>query len=271
MGERDHGRYLPRMCKVEAPADLVDSHGRSIVPELVSWRGQCWRQKPRDGWREILAYCLGGSWLNVAAAIGSAQAAGAARQDGTPFDPSADPASSLVRLIQDYRLDEFVESDLDKAIAGELVFSLWVRRRDAHPWNRAYVTGVPGFFDHHIAFGAEDHNRSLDGFFRDGGDAGYVSRWRARAISEGEVPTTGGERRLEPTEFAIHRVRSLDALDAHMEAAANRIARFGQIELVALALRSGAPEPDSVAQFLAMTRDELPKAVQRLRRILYIS
>jgi hypothetical protein len=83
-------------------------------------------------------------------------------------------------------------------IAGELVFSLWVRRRDAHPWNRAYVGGVPGFFDHHTAFGAEADNVSLDGFFREGDNAGFTSRWRARILPEGELPTTAGERALEP-------------------------------------------------------------------------
>ncbi len=239
------------MCRPVSVTDLVNHDGRSIVPELVRWRERWWRQKRGEGWREILAHRLGGSWLNVAEAISPGEVDGGIRWDGSPFDPSADPTSSLVRLIQDYRVEEFPEQDPDRATAGELVFSLWVRRRDAHAWNRAYVDGVPGFFDHHIAFGAEDANRSLDGFFREGGDAGYVSRWRVQVLPEGERLTTAGERHLGSGELAIHRVHDLKAFDGDLDDAVKRIACFDDVELrshaVSARARAGEPFPPPLA------------------------
>lgn len=54
----------------------------------------------------------------------------------------------LIRLAQDYSLDELPQKDLDSAMAGEFVFSLWVRRRDPDHYNRAYTKeGIPVFFD----------------------------------------------------------------------------------------------------------------------------
>jgi hypothetical protein len=257
------------MCRPVNDVDLVNHDGRSIASQLVCWRERWWRQKPGEGWREILAYRLGGSWLNVAEAIGPSEVDGGIRWGGGPFNPGLDPTSSLIRLIQDCRVEEFPEQDPDRATAAELVFSLWVRRRDAHAWNRAYVDGVPAFFDHHIAFGAEEANDSLDGFFRDGGDVGYVSRWRVRALPEGERLATAGERRLGLGALAVHRVHDLEAFDAHLDAAAGRIAGFREEDLCAHARDAGAPEPERVGRFLLRSQDELPEALRRLRGYLY--
>ena len=47
----------------------------------------------------------------------------------------------LIRLAQDCSIKDLPIKDLTRAIAGELVFSLWIRRRDAHFSNRALVDG----------------------------------------------------------------------------------------------------------------------------------
>jgi hypothetical protein len=258
------------MCHIESAAELANYNGASIVPRLVNWDDKCWYQKPGSSWQELLAHRLGDSWLNVADAVRPTVAAGAIYSNGTPFDAVGDAASCLVRVIQDYKLDELAERDLDKAVASELIFSLWVRRRDTHAWNRAYVDGIPGFFDHHVAFGEDATSRSLEGFFRDGGDAGYAGRWRTWELGEGEVPTTVSERGLAPVSgLAIHRVRSLECFDKHLDVVAQHIASFDEKELKTLATDAGAPEPQSVAQLLVQTRDELPKALTRLRQIVY--
>jgi hypothetical protein len=255
------------MCPQDE-ADFVDYWGSSVIPQLVNWNGKCWRHKPGDGWREILAYELGSSWLNVAEAISPVGIVGATRCDGTAVDPSADPSSALVRLIQDQFVGGFVEPDHDRAMAAELAFSLWIRRRDAHSWNRAYVAGIPGFFDQHVAFGAEVANRSLDGFFRHGVDAGFASQWRVRSFPDGFQPTTRSERGLHSRELAIHRVHNVSAFDGYLDLSVQKIRQFGRAEIEALVARSGAPEPDEVTGFLLRWADELPEAVRRLRSIV---
>jgi hypothetical protein len=157
--------------------------------------------------------------------------------------------------------------DLDDALARELVFSLWIRRRDAHAWNRVYVAGVPVFFDSHIAFGVEPNHVPLDGFFEMGCDDGYAGRWRTRVLGQDETPTTNGERAL-PQGEAAHRVRDLVAFDRYLGHAAQRIGEFSDSELRAEAWASGVPNAREVASLLGRTRDELNEGVERLRIVL---
>jgi len=254
------------VCEIEKE-ELVDYSDRSVVADVVSAQGHCWRWKRGLAWREILAYRLGLEIANVATAIRSLRSVQATYSSGAVADLT-DLDSSLIRLIQDYRLDEFVLRDNDAAIAAELAFSLWVRRRDAHAWNRAYVHGVPGFFDHHAAFDAEIENESLDSFLRPGDNAGYAGNWRLRPLAVGEVPTTLGERRADHRALAIHRVHSRDAFDRALRTAAVRIQNVSSDAIRASTVEAGAPESSGVAELLIHWRDELPDALARAIPIL---
>ncbi len=249
--------------------DLVNHNGQSIVNELVLWDNRRWRLKLGAGWRDALAYSLGRQYANVAKSVLAREAKGATSANGSPFSVTITPPASLVCLIQDHTPEDFASSDPDEAIARELVFSLWVRRRDAHPWNRAYVNGVPGFFDHHIAFGAETDNTTMDGFFRDGGDAGYTSRWRIRQLPSDTMPTTGSERSLQPRELAIHRVHDVQTFDSKLDTAVTELLAIDPGAIENLAGDAGAPSPEEVSSLLHRTREELSDSVERLRRFAY--
>lgn len=117
--------------------------------------------------RERLAFILAEPWFNAPEVrylnegdFGIIRSIGIAIPEDTSFKDIY-----LVRLVQNHQLNELKVSNLNEAVAGELVFSLWIRRRDAHFNNRAYIGGVPMFFDHHIAFGAEEHLIGDEGFF----------------------------------------------------------------------------------------------------------
>jgi hypothetical protein len=120
--------------------ELRRKDGESMLANLVVWDERLWLRKPNGTWPEILAYRLGGSWLNVAEVVPGADVIGATTLSCDPLPVSSDP---LIRVGQDCTPADLIERDLDAAIASELVFSVWIRRRDAHPWNRVYVAGVP--------------------------------------------------------------------------------------------------------------------------------
>lgn len=59
-----------------------------------------------------------------------------------------------------------------------MVFSIWIRRRDAHSFNRSFIHGIPVFYDHEAGFLAEKCTRTIDGYFSVGPDPDYAGLWR---------------------------------------------------------------------------------------------
>jgi len=206
--------------------------------------------------------------LNVAEVVYAEHASGALWTDGRAFEPEENANRVLVRIAQDYDLGELPLADLDQAIAAELAFSVWIRRRDAHPWNRAYVSGIPIFFDHHIAFGAEAENNEINSFFRSGGDGGYTGRWRVRTVPPSEQPTTQGERVSSGGQMAIHRVHDLSAFDTHISRAAENIEQIADSELRDAAGSLHAANTEEIVSFLIETRETLDHALGTLRLVL---
>ena len=250
-------------------ADLCHYDGRSITHDLVRWDGHLWYAKTAHGepWREMLAYRLGGMWLNIADVAYPDQASDATWIDGRPFLESNALPRVLVKVAQEHSVDELPVKDHDEAMAGELIFSVWIRRRDAHPFNRAYVAGLPVFFDHHIAFGAEPQNIPLDTFFRFGEDAGHAGRWRVRELAV-TTPTTDSERIAAGREYAIHRVHDLTSFDRQLDAAVARIQSMPPDRIREQVALAGVPDPWPITDLLVRTRDELNRAVEHLRSVL---
>jgi hypothetical protein len=123
-------------------AELVNFQGDSAVPYIVAWRNMLWFSNPRCVWQELLVWQIGKDWLNIAEPVAGTAVSDATTANGELAGPFTMP---LVRLAQTYTVEELPVTDNDSAIAGELAFCLWVRRRDPHAWNRAYVTGIPIF------------------------------------------------------------------------------------------------------------------------------
>ncbi len=263
------------MSTIELPpyADELGNQLGTVVPNLVRWKEQFWLAKvPHCApWAEMLSYRLAKDWLNVAAIASPNDVDDANWVDsGQAFDALAFRDRVLVRVAQDYAEGDLLVKDHDEAMAGELVFSTWIRRRDAHPLNRAYVAGIPIFFDHHIAYGncGETINLPIETFFRYGVDAGHAGRWRLGKLPDGELPTTIGERAASEGEFAIHRICNESAFRRHVDLAVDRINRLMNVEIRDHVAASRVDDPASIVNLLTTTRDSLEKAVKQLLRVL---
>lgn len=157
--------------------------------KVISFNGKIWliKSKPEDPElknRELLAFLLGGSWSNIPEVrlLSSEEFQALSQKTLELSEKASEQNTYLVRLVQDYGINELPVQSFDSAIASEIAFSSWILRRDAHAANRAFAHGIPMFFDFHIAFGLE-----AEDFFRGGPDGGYVGNWRLWQIKSNNV------------------------------------------------------------------------------------
>ena len=174
------------------------------------WFIKCKPENPLDRSRDYLGYLLGEKRWNVSEVYILANKEFAELQKLTIHLPYSATAQNtfLVRFGPSYELNELPIQDLDTSIASELVYSAWVRRRDAHSFNRTYLKGVPVFFDHETAFLAEPDLSDLEFFFQKGKDAGYAGNWRLKTLPEDHTPKTMDLRRRELASFKQYGVKA---------------------------------------------------------------
>ena len=104
----------------------------------------------------------------------------------------------LRRLAQSYTKEELVCKTIEEAIARELVFSTWIRRRDAHVDNKAYTDGIPVFYDFHVAFLGGPELADTTTFFSQTSDWGRAGRWRLKHLPDYLTQfTRGGLKKAE--------------------------------------------------------------------------
>lgn len=115
----------------------------------------------------------------------------------------------LVRLAHSYSSEELPCKTIEEAVATELVYSIWIRRRDAHIDNRTYVKGIPIFFDFHIAFLGESDLVDINVFFSQTQDHGRAGLWRVKVWTDFLGQFTGT---INPIEIgAYHFVNDLNS------------------------------------------------------------
>ncbi|MBI5356835.1 hypothetical protein HZB78_04465 [Candidatus Collierbacteria bacterium] len=172
-------------------AQLVNHNGANYSGLVIKHLDKNWIFKSNDNINvltyEILTFFLGTNLVNVTEIkplstqeleiLNNGQILGNIDLSRT--------SSFLTRIAQDYSLDELPLKDLDSAVAGELVFSTLIRRRDTHEYNRAYVSYVPVFFDHGVSF--EDQDATT--FFSRKGK-GFAGSWRVKVIERPQLIDT---------------------------------------------------------------------------------
>lgn len=136
----------------------------------------------------------------------------------------------LVRLAGSYDLKELPCQSLEQAVATELVYSVWIRRRDTHADNRVYVRGIPVFFDHHIAFMAEPHYAHSTFFFKNQNDYGHPFYWRVQKIN-GQMDTLTARGVINRLEMAHHYVNDFDLLKKEIEIAEKIVKKIASSKL----------------------------------------
>ena len=131
-----------------AATELFDFDGNPIVGHTVESDDKCWYAKTAPhaimADRDLLGYILGAGTVNVAEIRRLENPAVVTLPDGSRWVPQG-AHELLVRLGEDYVPDELPLRDLDEAVAYELVFSLWIRRRDATLGTSGMSTGYPCF------------------------------------------------------------------------------------------------------------------------------
>jgi hypothetical protein len=249
-----------------------------LCTNVVSCAGTLWYVKTlengRMARRELLTYLLGKGLVNIAEVrtVNSAEMA-QLRQVVELADHATPDNTVLVRLASDYSLDEFPLQDLNIAAAGELVFSVWVRRRDAHLYNRAYVEDVPMFFDHHVALGfnpylgCNSYSVDIDRFFN-ANRPGFAGAWRLqRRVNNAPLHTA--MLRADATKWDTHYV---DCPQRFVEAARqiSDVIASRDRDLRGLIRQAGFKgwEAIRVFVFLKRTTKTLRKDVERMLEVV---
>ncbi len=127
----------------------------------------------------------------------------------------------LVRLAHSYSLEELPCQILEEAVATELVYSTWIRRRDAHVDNRVYVKGIPLFYDYHVAFLGESDLGDVNIFFSQTDDHGRAGRWRVKILNDFLTRLTRGVHKSEMG--AYHYVDDLTSFYQYVEKSKARL------------------------------------------------
>lgn len=253
---------------------LADWYGRKCGDRLIATEdGWTWFVKCKDGSerrRDVLAALLAKGWLNVPE-VRNLSAEEIRDLQHLDLDVPALSVDNtyLVRFAFDYSVEQLPVRDPDAALAYELVFSTWIRRRDAHAYNRIFTDGIPIFFDFGTAFLNEQSLVDLGVFFKRGPDTGWAGWWRLQPVGEIGRDTyrlrclenmsskVGEHKVLLPVESYGAFLNGLDRCAAEIAALpSERI--FSAIEQAGFV----DTERDAIQAFLARSQRELPDALE---------
>lgn len=174
----------------------------------------------------------------------------------------------LIRLANSYLPEELILKTNDEAIAFELVFSVWIRRRDAHAHNRIYLHDVPIFFDHQTAFLGEQELSTISIFFQDPpADHGRASAWRL-VIRGREIKTMDG--RNIPFFNAAQFVHKPDDFYANIELAVRKIEQLNVDSYLETIKSAGFTEEEAQQRiiFLKNNQNSLSQDIQIMKTTL---
>lgn len=248
--------------------------GRDVGHRVVRCEDRLWYVKgvnnPAALGRELLAPRLGAGVVNVVDTRRVTDPSGLIKSDGTSWT-AENPYELMSRLVDSYALQDLPITDPDRAVAFELVFSLWIRRRDTHAGNKAYVENVPVFFDHGVAFDGEQGYEDIGRFLDPTEDAGHAGRWRLRKLEDGQViDLTELREEHRRTQLATHYVIDLERTDAGMDDAVSWVEGLteAQIRQTADEALLSAEHAGAVANLLLATQSTLAADLDRLREVL---
>lgn len=252
----------------------VDKGGNRIVRfNERHWFVKC-KPNPEEQKRDFLAYILGHGWTNIAEVLPLSKAEfDGLRRIGIVLPRWATMNNTyLVRLVADYTIDQLPHADLNRAVASEIVFSLWIRRRDTHAANRAYIDCIPVFFDHQTAFLGEPRLSDINVFFELGRDAGYAGRWRVELVNTESIISTTEMRRMGlERDIALHLVRDYLNFNNCIEEVAQHVRsdsprRWRQAARTAGYSKAHAEE---ITAFLERNRGALGAEIEKMRKVIF--
>lgn len=260
--------------------ELIDGWGNRVAQwnrRIVFFKGKHWfvkfKPNPEELKTDYLAYLLSRNWANIAEVLPlTVEEFNSIVSLGVPVPKYASIHNTfLVRMAQDYDIDELPNGDTDTATAAELVFSIWTRRRDAHPANRVYNKGVPIFFDHQTAFLGEPHLRNPYVFFLSRIDAGHAGRWRLRKLENNSDVVTAKARQTSMKEdLALHFVKNYEKFDESVLLFGNKLKGHSLAQWHQDTLKAGFDQSkaNKITEFLSTNLESLDSTIEIMRSIL---
>lgn len=261
--------------------DLVtDKDREKYAPELVGQRHVLVKRKEKiwvvknkpissnEEKRDLLAYLLGSPFANVAEVYlptnDEIQQINTLRE--SEVQSLQNHTSYLIRLGGSYRVDEICCKTLEKAVASELVFSVWIRRRDVHANNRVYLIGIPIFFDHGTAFLGQKELADIKSFFGVPAPEGHGGAWRIK-VTQAELSTIWS--RQHPIDY--HYVNNIDDFKGQIDQAKGKIKDVSIDRLKDLISVAGfqKEETEQIWQFLKINQRNIDDDVEMMKTIIF--
>ena len=277
-------KSLPDQCR-RFEDELSDWWGKKYSNCLVGHQGRTWFVRTTsapDKMRNLLAWNLGQQIANVAEVKGlERREFTALRNSGVDLSPGASWRNTcLVRFAPEYNVDEMPKTNLNSAMASELVFSMWIRRRDAHSCNRSFTAGVPVFYDHEVAFLGERNLRKIGNFFRTGPDPGYAGLWRLERVPAHDYSTIS-LRQKERERFSGDQagrhvylpIHDKTRFAAELDNARDQIKALPAAVITSSVRKAGFGFPlrGMIVRFLITNQNRIDSEIVRLKSVLGVS
>lgn len=176
----------------------------------------------------------------------------------------------LVRIGRTHQLKELPCQTLEKAVANELVYSIWIRRRDTHALNREYLPeGVPVFYDFHIAFLWELKWIHSTLFFRDNPDYGHPPSWRLKEIKE-QMTTERARDVITQSSLAWHYVNNINKFIEELSKAEENITKIASTDIHNVIAMAGfdTNSAEMIEDFLKRNLITLNSDIEEMKRII---
>ena len=147
--------------------------------------------------------------------------------DDIKLEDEADSENTyLVRLAQSYKKETLPIKNLDEAVASELIFSLWIRKRDTHIDNKIFINGIPIFFDFDVAFDINkkdvnkffENKKRKNGKYRDWGFAGCWSVTTKKTLEEIRI--------AKNEKICYHLIENLDNFQEQLDKYCKKIKHY---------------------------------------------
>lgn len=217
--------------------------------------------------RDFLSYLLGKDFANIAEVKLLSPEEHQKICVLTFKDHSSTPQNTfLVRIGGSYSINELPCQTVEKAVATELVYSVWIRRRDTHANNRSYIGGVPIFFDHQTAFLAEPAYAHSTAFFKFNPDYGHAASWRVKPTSE--VMTTENARKGNLADLYVN---NLDKFKEELGVAEKELKKMVPKDIKSLINSAGFETDwsDLINNFLLNNLSTLSTDIKQMKEIIF--
>jgi hypothetical protein len=219
--------------------------------------------------RDLLGFLLGKEYCNVTEVkLLSEQELDNIKQFANSEESFSVNNTFLVRLVHSYSLEELPCKVLEEAVAMELVYSTWIRRRDTHVDNRIYIKGIPIFYDYHVAFLGEPDLADINVFFMQTSDYGRAGRWRVKILNDFLTQLTRGINKVEMG--AYHFVNDLNSFYWYVEKCQTILKENvpNQIENLVCQVNFTTTTEAQIIDFLKKNLDTLEADVKKMLEII---